>query len=287
MQFSTSRLIPIFLIVFLWGAVSGCAPAMVPTPQHAPTTTSRVTLRVGTGDSGEGLFPHREIIRQFELANPEITVLLEPVAGSDYYDRLMKQIDAGNAPDLMQVGDDGVPMFVRKGALENLGKYMNGDLPLDPAIYLPGVFQPGQWEGKQYLLPKDFTPLAVYYNKKLFDQFGVMYPKDGWTWDDFLRTARTMTKIRDGKPEVWGVQLPAAWTSGFEYWVAAAGGRLVSEDGKNFLGHMDSETTATALTFYADLYNKYRVAPPPVGIRFFGGGNVEFQEGKAAMMIFG
>ena len=35
------------------------------------------------------------------------------------------------------------------------------------------------------------------------------------------------------RQEVWGIQLTANWTTGFEYWVSAAGGRLISEDGKS------------------------------------------------------
>jgi hypothetical protein len=36
---------------------------------------------VGTGDSGEGLNPHQEIIAEFEKANPDILVQLEAVSG--------------------------------------------------------------------------------------------------------------------------------------------------------------------------------------------------------------
>ena len=85
----------------------------------------------------------------------------------------------------------------------------------------------------------------------------------------------------------WGIQLPAAWTTGFEYWVAAAGGSLISKDGKSFTGYMDSPEVARAVQFYADLYNKYQVAPPPADMNAFGGGNSEFANGKAAMMLFG
>jgi multiple sugar transport system substrate-binding protein len=276
------------LTIFLGSLVVGCASASPPTqPTISPGT--KVLLRVGTGDSGQGLEPHREIIAQFEKTNPDIQVQLEPVAGSNYYELLLEQIAASNAPDIMQIGDDAVPMFVRKGAFVDLGPYINGNNPLDKNIYLPGVFQPGEWEGKQYFLPKDFSPLAVYYNKKLFDEHGVRYPKDGWTWDDFLATAKALAidTNRDGKPETWGVQLPAAWTSGFEYWVAAAGGSLIGEDGKHFEGHMDSPETIAALQFYANLYNTYKVAPPPVGVSLFQGGNQEFSSGKAAMFITG
>lgn len=276
------------LLIFFGSLVLGCTsnPSSIQ-PKTSPGTTT--LLRVGTGDSGEGLQPHRAIIAEFEKANPDIQIRLEPVAGSNYYDRLMEQIASGDAPDIMQIGDDAVPMFVRKGAFVDLGPYIKGSNPLDRSIYLPGVFDPGAWEGKQYFLPKDFSPLAVYYNKYLFDARGVRYPRDGWTWDDFLAIAKALTVDTngDGAVETWGVQLPATWTSGFEYWVAAAGGSLIGEDGKHIAGHMDSPETAAALQFYAGLYTKSKVAPPPVGVSLFQGGNQEFRSGKAAMLITG
>lgn len=275
------------------GSSARVAPpgVVAPTPAMAAPAMrgARTVLRVSTGDSGDGLRPHQAIITQFEKSFPDIEVQLEPVAGSDYYATLLSQVVAGNAPDIMQIGDDAVPMFVQRGALVELGPYIKGQYPLDEGIYLPGVFQPGAWQGQQYLLPKDYSPLAVYYSKRLFIQYNVPYPKDGWTWDDFLKTAQALTQDTngDGEPDVWGVQLPAAWPSGFEYWVAAAGGELISEDGKKFEGYLDGPAAIAALQFYGDLYNRFKVAPPPVDIKAFGGGNTEFEMVKAGMLILG
>ena len=281
-------------LLVLTALAAGCAPipagpAQPSAPAEKPAEAGKIILRVGTGDSGEGLTPHQEIISRFEKANPDILVQLEAVAGNDYYTRLLTQIAAKRPPDIMQIGDDAVPMFVDKGAFVALDEYIAGQDGLDTGIYLPGLLAPGQWNGKQYLLVKDYSPLGVYYNKKIFDQNNVPYPTDGWTWDDLLQTAQALTKdtTGDGKTDVWGIQLPATWTSGFEYWVAAAGGKLISDDGKQFVGYMDSPETQAALQFYADLYNKYKVAPPPADLGMFGGGNTEFDQGKAAMRIFG
>ena len=52
----------------------------IPTPQSM-AEGAKIILRVGTGDSGEGLNPHQEIIAAFEKANPDILVQLEAVAG--------------------------------------------------------------------------------------------------------------------------------------------------------------------------------------------------------------
>jgi multiple sugar transport system substrate-binding protein len=276
---------------------SGCAAqeggfvatvVVTATPTERPMDAKTV-LRVGTGDSGEGLTPHLKIIEMFEAENPDIQVQLEPVGSGDYYARILTQIAAGDPPDLLQIGDDAVPMFVDKGAFLPLDDFIaDAQYPLDVSIYLPGVMEPGQWNGAQYLLPKDFSPLAIYYNKKLFDEAGVAYPQEGWTWDDLLATAQQLTKTdASGNVTQWGIQLPGPWTTGFEYWVAAAGGRLISEDGTTFAGYMDSPEVQAAVQFYADLYNKYKVAPPPADMNAFGGGNSEFDSGRAAMRLFG
>ncbi len=277
-MFTKLRLISFFVLLGL--ALAACA---APTQ----TTSGVIVIRAGTGDGGDGLTPHQQIIQNFEDVNANIIVQLEPVSGRDYYARLLTQLAAKAAPDIMQVGDDAVPSFVSKNAFVALDDYIANN-KFDTSIYLPGLLEPGKVGGKQYLLPKDYSPLAVYYNKKLFDAAGAAYPKEGWTWDDFLATAQKLTlKDATGKVTQWGVQLPGPWTTGFEYWVAAAGGALISQDGKSFVGFMDSPAVARAVQFYADLYNKYQVAPQPADMNAFGGGNTEFASGKAAMMLFG
>ena len=256
-------------------------------PSTPPAADSTIVIRAGTGDGGDGLTPHQQIIQNFEDQNPNVIVQLEPVSGRDYYARLLTQLAAKAAPDIMQIGDDAVPSFVSKNAFVPLDTYLKG-INFDPSIYLPGLLDPGKINGVQYLLPKDYSPLAVYYNKTLFDAASVPYPVEGWTWEDLLATAQKLTvKDASGNVTQWGIQLPAAWTTGFEYWVAAAGGSLISADGKTFTGVMDSPEVARAVQFYADLYNKYQVAPPPADMNAFGGGNSEFANGKAAMMLFG
>ena len=293
----TSRLPFVLLLTVALLLTAGCAAqeggfvqTVVVTATPAPLPEgAKTVLRVGTGDSGEGLTPHFKIIEMFEAENPDIQVQLEPVGSGDYYARILTQIAAGDPPDLLQIGDDAVPMFVDRGAFVPLDDFIaSQNYPLDTSIYLPGVMEPGKWEGVQYLLPKDFSPMAIYYNKKLFDAAGVAYPVEGWTWDDLLATAQALTKSdASGNVVQWGIQLPGPWTTGFEYWVAAAGGSLISEDGASFVGYMDSPEVQNAVQFYADLYNKHKVAPPPADMNAFGGGNSEFDNGTAAMRLFG
>ncbi|NNJ10372.1 sugar ABC transporter substrate-binding protein [Chloroflexales bacterium ZM16-3] len=259
-------------------------------PATPSPDSGKILLRVGTGDSGDGLQPHNEIIARFEAENPDIQVQLEPVGSGDYYQIIRDQIASGNPSDLLQIGDDAVPSFVESGAFLPLdGLIAGAEFPLDTSIYLPGVLDPGKWAGKQYLLPKDYTPLAVYYNKKIFDRFGVAYPQDGWTWEEFLATAQALTKDTngDGQTDIWGAQLPGSWAPNFEYWSASAGGQLVSADGLGFIGYMDSPQNTEALQFYSDLYHMYHIAPITESLNPFDPNNNQFASGAAAMLLFG
>lgn len=54
-------------------------------------------------------------------------------------------------------------------------------------------------DGGIYGLPVTNTSAAIFYNKDLFDKFGVGYPKDGMTWDELYALAQKMTRQDGGK----------------------------------------------------------------------------------------
>jgi multiple sugar transport system substrate-binding protein len=52
--------------------------------------------------------------------------------------------------------------------------------------------------GKMYGLPVFTSNLVLYYNKTLFDKFGVPYPKSDATWEETIATAKKMARIEGG-----------------------------------------------------------------------------------------
>jgi len=250
------------------------------------------TIRVGSWESGPALDPWNEAIKKFEAEYPDVTVQLEAVPDA-YGDKLLTQFAAGDAPDIFMVGDGDVAKFVQKGAIELLDPYITGDSPLDLSVFFPGVLAIGQLEGKTYLLTKDYSPLVLYYNKTLFDEAGVAYPKEDWTWDDFLATAQALTldKDGDGQTDQWGIQLPdhwgdPLWWRGMSPLVFQNGGDILSPDGETTTGYMNSHETVEAVQFYVDLFNKYKVAPTKSDLEALAGVDL-FQTGKVAMLWTG
>ncbi|WP_282939965.1 extracellular solute-binding protein [Paenibacillus sp. RC67] len=61
-------------------------------------------------------------------------------------------------------------------------------------------------DGKMYALPVVINTQALYYNKDIFDRFGVPYPKDGMTWDEILDLGKKFNKV-DGGTEYYGIGL--------------------------------------------------------------------------------
>lgn len=66
--------------------------------------------------------------------------------------------------------------------------------------------------GGIYGLPVFTTTLAFYYNKDLFDKFGVAYPTDDMTWDDTYELARKMSRT-DGSTQYRGLSISFSHTS--------------------------------------------------------------------------
>lgn len=290
------------LIITLVGLLTACGSTTTSTTTTSASNTvaatrapvasgETVTVRIGTGDSGDGLTPYNQAIEAFKKANPGIEIKVEPVTDSDYYGSLLTQVAAGKAPDLIFIGDDEVANFVKKGAYEDLTPYISGTtvpgVKLDTAAFLPNVLQPGQQSGKQYLLPKDFSPVGLYYNKALFKAAGVAEPTENWTWDDFKNAAQKLTvKDASGKVSQYGVQMTAAWQRGFEALAFTQSATLIAPDGSKYSGYLDSDGAIKTLQFVADLYRN-GVAAPPSDINKWKGGNDNFANGTAAMMLDG
>lgn len=53
-------------------------------------------------------------------------------------------------------------------------------------------------DGKLYGLPYNVQFNALYYNKDIFDKFGVAYPKDGMTWEDTIELSKKLSRTQDG-----------------------------------------------------------------------------------------
>lgn len=108
-----------------------------------------------------------------------------------------------------------VPDLVRVAATNIQSEYLDLGIALDhrPLIektkYNLGQFEPlymrqlsnnaGAEKGEVYGLPINrISPYVLYYNKTLFDKFGVAYPADGMTWNDAYSLTQKLARTDGG-----------------------------------------------------------------------------------------
>ena len=174
-----------------------------------------VSIRVSGWSAGpeiEALM--REQLDAFEAQNPDIKVRYEPIP-VDYLTKIQVMLAAGNAPDVFFVDAVYAPQFMATGALLPLDDFMK-KTGTDPDIYAPALLDAFRYEGKIYGIPKDFNTMVLYYNKALFDRFGVEYPTKDWTWSDLEEAASKLTKT-DGRAvdNVYGLVLGKCHPDGY------------------------------------------------------------------------
>jgi multiple sugar transport system substrate-binding protein len=232
-----------------------------------------VTLRILTWNNNpEGTKLEGEIFKAFEKDNPGIKVKPVFAPYDKFNDKFLTMSAGGDQPDLVWVQPTAFGQFVSKGILMDLS-----DKKINQDEYMPNVLKLGQVDNKQYALIRDASTFQMAYNKDMFDAAGVPYPKDDWTWSDFLDAAQKLTKTQGGKTVQFGIE-----NFYIDELLVENGGGVVSEDGKKVI--IDSPESIEAVKFARDLINKYHVQPTSAQSQ--GLSNL-FISGKAAMKLIG
>ena len=126
-----------------------------------------------------------DIVKAFEQQYPKVTVnLVNAGTGSAEYTKLENAIKAGSgAPDVAQVEYYALPQFALQGAL--------ADLSADGLGSAQSQFSSAVWDsvnigGKLVGLPQDTGPMALFYNKTIFDKYHLTVPT---TWAQYAADA--------------------------------------------------------------------------------------------------
>lgn len=220
---------------------------------------------------------------KFEELNPDMELEFTQI-GSGYADKVLTIIaGGGDVPDVMMLAMDQVPRFANAGAIMDLSKYASDKYK---ANLYPLVLNALTFDGKLYAVARDVTTMVMFINKKMFDDAKEPLPKEGWTVNDFLETAKRLTKFdKDGKPVQWGYYNKKYADTIYD-WFLLHGGDYASPDGKKSM--MGTPESKEAMQFIHDLIYKYKVMPTDAEAAQFGkSGTAPVVAGKVAMTIGG
>lgn len=164
------------------------------------------------------------IIADFEAEYPHVTIEPQNLGFEEYFTQLQTRVAGDVAPDTFELNYENFVTYAASGALLDL-ESVGGD-GVDPSVFFPRAYDAFNYEGTQYGLPESFSVVVLYYNKALFDQAGLDYPDESWTWEDELAAAEAITALGD---DIWGVYQPVQF---FEFYktLAQNGGDFFNDD---------------------------------------------------------
>lgn len=250
---------------------------------------ARTTLTVTNWASFREQQMEEAVARRFAEDRPGVRVSLEAAAnGPEYRDMVLTSIAAGTPPDVFLLDNIDVPAFADAGVVLDLAPLavrVGADLA-DVAAPVLATFRRGD---TLLALPKGYTPMVIAYNKDLFDRAGLPYPRDDWTWEEFRRTARALTRDTDGDrvTDQWGFWLDRR----VFLWIASLwslGGDVLCEGGRRASGCLDAPASVRAFRDLTDLAVRDSVTPRYFGLRRSLGDQLRnFYSGRVAMVPAG
>ena len=193
------------------------------------------------GAEGEKL---PELVKEFEEANPDVTVDVTAVPWDSAHDKFTTAIAAGETPDAAMVGTTWMGEFAGLGALD----------PTPPSID-SGAFFEGAWgttevDGTSYGVPWYVETRLVYYRTDLAEQAGWTEPPTDW--DGLKQMATDMQSeagaeygigLQAGGTGSWQTVMPFAWSNGAE---------LTKDDGTAY--NFDDPKTLEAVEYYQSYF---------------------------------
>ncbi|MEF3303419.1 ABC transporter substrate-binding protein [Paenibacillus sp. GYB003] len=161
--------------------------------EAAGALSKPVTLHYYTNDNTKWLELEQQLIAK-KYPNVTLKVTLEK-------DLKLDQLAAvGDIPDFISFSLGSFWDLKSYGLVSDMTPLMN-KYRFDDKRFLPGVMESVRSysdKGEVLLLPFELNSNVLFYNKAIFDKFGVSYPRDGMTWEQVYDLARKVSRSEGG-----------------------------------------------------------------------------------------
>ncbi|MCQ2511451.1 MAG: sugar ABC transporter substrate-binding protein, partial [Lachnospiraceae bacterium] len=157
-------------------------------------------------------------------AESGIKVKVEVIDWDNYWTLLESGASGGTLPDVFWMHSDYAQIYMENDILLDLTDYVKD---VDMGQYYPDIVEIYKSGDKIYGLPKDHDTIALLYNKALFDEAGVDYPTNDWTYEDMYEAAKAITEATPD--DTYGMALNTSNDQdGWYNYVYAYGGNIVN-----------------------------------------------------------
>jgi multiple sugar transport system substrate-binding protein len=165
------------------------AACMLPClPTRADTTLKLVEVLT----SPERTETLKSLVSSFEKQNPGTRVEITSLAWGSAYEKFATMVSAGDTPDVVEMPDRWLSLYVKNGNLENLEPYL-ANWSETAGLNARALEMARGVDHTAYLLPYGLYLRALFYNRALFKQAGIAAPPK--TMDEFYEDAKKISAL--------------------------------------------------------------------------------------------
>jgi multiple sugar transport system substrate-binding protein len=265
------------LVVAIALSVIGCNYLPLPTTSPAANITTIKLSGWSASPAEQRLL--KSVVQDFEVQHPTIKVKYEVIA-DQYMDVIKTRLVGEAAPDVFYLDALEAPFLMSQDVLEPLDSYIKPEFDLpDFEETLLNTFKA---KNSIYGLPKDYSTLALFYNKKAFANVGLENPPT--TWEELRADAKKLTKDtnNDGRIDQYGFgETPELARQAYK--IKAFGGELIDINSRATFANQQA---LQGLQVVVDQYQKEHSSAQKSDVGTNSGTEM-FGQGKAAMVIEG
>ena len=201
-----------------------------------------VVLTFSSWGSASEMSILKPVLKEFERKNPDIKINFLHFP-QNYFQKIHLLFASNTAPDVVFINNLSLPIYA--DFLDDLSGKINTE------NFYPKSLEVLSYNGKLLAVPRDVSNLVIYYNKDVFDKFGVPYPKSDWTFEDFTKMCE---KFKENNTFCISYDENTMYLLPF---LMSSGEGILSDDLKT---EIFSESDY-GLNFYKNLRYKYHYAP--------------------------
>ena len=219
------RLLSALLASVMVLSLAACGGSSDSSSDEAASTGGDGVLQVGIWDSNQepGI---KEILADF-TAETGIETEVTVTTWNDYWTMLSAAAQGGELPDVFWMHANEATRYMSNDMLLDLTDRIAESDVVAYDNYLEDIWEIYSYDGKTYAVPKDVDTIALWYNKEIFDQAGVAYPDDTWTWETFIDAATTIYE----KTGIYGYCMSSDdYQEGYASWIYSYGGSMIDYD---------------------------------------------------------
>lgn len=201
----------------------------------------------------------------------------------NYYATLQTQFAGGSNPDLASMQGWAYQIFADNKAIVGLNDLRSRDSFDFAWADVQIVKDYTSRNGDTYLTPMQLATMVMFYARKPFDEAGIPYPTDDWTFEEFVDTATKLTNT-SGDMKMWGFQSSGQWFRDI-HWIRGTGKQefdTVIDPKKSQFNQ--PEIVEIVQMVASDFYYKMGISPKPADLESGSGG---INAGQSAMKYEG